>query len=119
MKVQYREDIANHSDPESCVTCREACGEALTGDTDRPAIEPRNQGIGMPTMLADTEGNMVHGDNRKSCSDPARPETLRMSGSNLHRSWEISVVSGKLPDGVEKAGAVMPPSTLLRSRIRP
>lgn len=26
-----------------------------------------------------------------------------MSGSNLHRSWEISAVSGKLSDGVEKA----------------
>ena len=95
--------MANHSDPESCVTRREAWGEALTGDTDRPAIEPRNQGIGMPTTLTNSEGNMKHGGNRKSCFDPARSKTLRMSGSNLHRSWEISAVSGKLPDGVEKA----------------
>lgn len=95
--------MANHSDPESCVVHREVRGEALTGDTDRPAIEPRNQGIGMPTTLTNSEGNMEHGGNRKSCTDPARSKTLRMSGSNLHRSWEISAVSGKLPDGVEKA----------------
>ncbi|NHZ65811.1 hypothetical protein [Massilia genomosp. 1] len=57
----------------------------------------------MPTTLTNSEGNMEHGGNRKSCSDPARSKTLRMSGSNLHRSWEISAVSGKLPDGVEKA----------------
>lgn len=84
--------MANHSSPESCAVHREVCGEALTGDTDRPAIEPRNQRFGMPTGLIDPEGNMEHGDNRKSCSDPARSETLRMSGSNLHRSWEISTV---------------------------
>ena len=60
---------------------REVQGEALTGETDRPAIEPRNQGIGMPTTLTISEGNMGHGDNRKSCSDPARSENLRMSGS--------------------------------------
>ena len=82
--------MANHSDPESCVAHREVCSEALTGGTDRPAIEPRNQEIGMLTTLTNSEGNMEHGDNRKSCSDPARSETLRMSGSNLHRSWEIS-----------------------------
>ena len=50
MKVQYWEDMANHSDPESCVARREAGIEALTGDTGRPAIEPRNHSIGVPTM---------------------------------------------------------------------
>lgn len=95
--------MANHSDPESCVTHREVWGEALTGETGRPAIEPRNQGIGMPTALSSPEGNMGRGDNRKSRLDPARSETLRMSGSNLHRSWEISTAPGELPGGAEKA----------------
>jgi hypothetical protein len=31
MKVQHGEEIANHSDPESCVCTREGAGEALTG----------------------------------------------------------------------------------------
>jgi len=29
---------------------------------------------------------------RKTCFDPARSETLSMSGSDLHGSWEISLV---------------------------
>jgi len=33
---------------------REVQGEALTGETDGPAIEPRNQESGMP-MLLDTQ----------------------------------------------------------------
>ena len=51
MKVQYWEEMANYSDPESCVAHREVWGEALTGDTGRPAIEPRNHSIGMPMTL--------------------------------------------------------------------
>jgi RNA-directed DNA polymerase len=43
MKVRYSEGLANHADPESCGGCREASIEALTGETGRPAIEPRNQ----------------------------------------------------------------------------
>lgn len=35
---------------------------------------------------------MGHDDNRKSCLDPARLETLCMSGTFLHGSWEVSVV---------------------------
>jgi hypothetical protein len=44
----------------------------------------------MPTLLSDAEGNTELGVNRKSCNDPARSETLSMSGSLLHRSWEVS-----------------------------
>lgn len=92
--------MANHSGPESCVTHREVCGEALTGETGRPAIEPRNQQSGMPTRFNSSEGNMGHDDNRKSCPDPARSETLCMSGSFLHGSWEVSVV----PDAATSGG---------------
>lgn len=44
MQVQHGEEVANHSGPESCVCAREGAGEALTGETGRPGIEPRNQG---------------------------------------------------------------------------
>src|SRR5437879_12073018 len=90
MKVRYGKEVANHSGPESCGDSREGVAEALTGETDRSAIEPRNQESGMPTLLFEAEGNTEHGANRKSCHDPARSETLNMSGSLLHRSWEIS-----------------------------
>jgi RNA-directed DNA polymerase len=103
MKVRYREEMANHSGPESCGIYRETYAEALTGDTGRPAIEPRNQQFGMPTELRITEGNTMHDENRKPCIDPTRSETLRMPGSFLHRNWEISSVSGAgCPDGVGK-----------------
>lgn len=95
--------MANHSGPESCGMHREVQVEALTGETDRPAIEPRNNYSGMPTLLSEAEGNMAHGVNRKSCADPARSETLRMSGSLSYGSSEISSVSGASgPDGTGK-----------------
>ena len=84
--------MANQSGPESCVTHREVWGEALTGETGGPAIEPRNQEIGMPMLLSEAEGNMEHDVNRKSCSDPTRSKTLSTPGSFLHGSWEISSV---------------------------
>lgn len=104
MKVRYGEDVAKHSGPESCRRHREVSAEALTGETGRPAIEPRNQKFGTPTSLPEAEGNMEPGDHRQSGCGPARSKTLRMSGSLLHRSWEISSVSGDTwPDGAGKA----------------
>jgi RNA-directed DNA polymerase len=38
--------------------------------------------------------NSYYGVKHKSCFDPTRSETLRMSGSDLHGSWEVSVVPG-------------------------
>lgn len=84
--------MANQSGPESCVTHREVWGEALTGETGGPAIEPRNHKTGMPMLLSEAEGNTVHDVNRKSCSDPTRSKTLSTPGSFLHGSWEISSV---------------------------
>ena len=73
----------------------------MTGDTDRPAIEPRNYKSGMPTPYPLVEGNTQQGATREPCCDPARSETLSMSGSYLHRSWEVSSVS----DGTLSGGA--------------
>jgi len=53
----------------------------------------------MPTVLTFSEGNMEHGVKRKSCFDPARSETLRMSGSDLHGSWEVLAVPGAIRPG--------------------
>lgn len=95
--------MANHPDPESCGVHREVQVEALTGETDRPAIEPRNQHSGMPTLLSEAEGHMVRNDNRKSCANPTRSQTLCMSGSLSHGSSEISSVPGaSWPGGTGK-----------------
>ena len=93
MRVQYREEIANHSGPESCGTVREDRVEALTGETGRPAIEPRNQPNGAPTLLTRAEGNTSHDEIRESWRGSARSETLCMSGSLSSESSEISSVS--------------------------
>lgn len=102
--------MANHSSLESCGAHREVCGEALTEDSSRRAIEPRNQEIEMPTWSGKAEGNTRHGDNRKSCDDLARSETLCMLGSNLHGSWEISTVptehSGRGREGISRTVAI-------------
>ena len=83
---------------------REVQGEALTGETDGPAIEPRNQEFGMPMLLSEAEGNTEHGVIRQSCFDPARSETLCTSGSPPHRNWEISAASSaQAPGGAGKA----------------
>ena len=60
MKVQYGEEVANHSDPESCGAHREVCVEALTVETGRPAIEPRNDQFGMPTLLSEGNADRAH-----------------------------------------------------------
>ena len=96
--------MVNHSGPESCVVSREGHGEALTGETGRPAIEPRNKPSGVPTLSFEAEGNTKHGDSHQPSSDPARSETLCMSGSLSYESSEISSVStenGRV-DGVGK-----------------
>ena len=56
----------------------------------------------MSMELSISEDNTGHGVTRQSCSDPARSETLRMSGSDLHGSWEISSVP--TPRGVGGTG---------------
>lgn len=77
---------------------------ALTGETDGPAIEPRNQEFGMPMLLSEAEGNTEHGVVRQSCSDPVQSETLCTSGSPLHGNWEISAAPGaQAPGGAGKA----------------
>ena len=103
MKVQYGEEVANHSDPESCGAHREVCVEALTGETGRPAIEPRNDQFGMPTLLSEAEGNTVHGVNRKPCPDPAW--SVCMPGSLSYGSSEISSVSSA--NGLDGTGKVV------------
>lgn len=93
--------MANHSGPESCVVDREVWDEALTGETTgQPLSRVINQS-GMPTSYRQAEGETVHGDNRKSCIDPARSRNLSMSGSLLYRNWDTSTV----PDGARSGGA--------------
>ena len=42
MQESYGEDLASHTDPESCAVAREGAREALTGARAGWVIEPRN-----------------------------------------------------------------------------
>lgn len=92
MQVRHGEDVASHPGPESCAVRREARGEALTRETTGQPLSREISAIGMPTLFSQTEGHMVRGEIRESCTDPTRSQTLHMSGSLLHRNWESSSV---------------------------
>lgn len=98
----------------------EVQGEALTGETDGPAIEPRNHEFGMPMLLSEAEGNTEHGVIRQSCSDPVRSETLCTPGSPSHRTGRSQRCPARKHRAEhERPKAVTLLSTPLRSRIRP
>ena len=93
MQGRHGEDLASHPGPESCAAHREGRGEALTRETTGQPLSREISEFGMPTLFSQTEGDTVAGANRKPGADPARSQTLSMSGSLLHRNWEGSSVS--------------------------
>jgi hypothetical protein len=103
MKVQHGEEVANHSDPESCVGHREVRVEALTGEPVGQPLSREMNKSGMSMLLSEAEGNTGHAVNREACTDPARSETLCMPGSLSYGSSEVSSVSDVVaPDGTGK-----------------
>jgi len=108
MRVRYREEVANRSGPESCGGARKGAAEALTGETDRPGIEPRNQESGILTLLSEMESDTEQGANRNSCNSPAPSEIVSMSGTLLPRRWEISPVPVR--DGARGGEGLQPQS---------
>jgi RNA-directed DNA polymerase len=102
VKVHDSEDVANRAGPESCGAHREVCSEALTGDTGRQAIEPRNHRSKTPTPLGEAEGNTVHRVIARDAPVLRGRKTPGMPGSLLHRSWEISSMSAREVEATEK-----------------
>ena len=49
MKESHREEVAHHTDPESCASRRKATGEALTGAHADPALSCEIKSSGTPT----------------------------------------------------------------------
>jgi len=90
MKEPYREDVASHSGPESCVVTREGGDEALTGVRVGWVLSREITGIdqGADAVLGS-------GKQHRSCryretrSGPARSETPSMHGISSHGSREI------------------------------
>jgi hypothetical protein len=89
MREPYTEGVATHGDPESCVVVRKDGDEALTGARVGWAIEPRNQGSGVPTPLTGPEGNIVGSVTRELLVDPARSKNLCMRGIFMRENREV------------------------------
>jgi len=60
MKVPYSEEIANHTDPESCGNCGNTVAEALTGESIGGQLSSENTTNWVPTLLTEGEGNIFH-----------------------------------------------------------
>jgi len=84
VKVQYREGVATHSGPESCVVASEGRGEALTGESvsrvlSREIRIPRSpQGsaaVRGATAVRWSERQHRQHRNREVLPDPGRSET--------------------------------------------
>lgn len=59
MQEPYSEELASHTDPESCAVDREVFGEALTGACSGPVLSLEKLSIGVPTPLTKAEGHIV------------------------------------------------------------
>ena len=100
----YVEGLASHDGPESCAGVREGAGEALTGVRAGGAIEPRNQGFGVPTLFRQAEGDIGGGVIRESSRNPARSENLCMRGTSRRENREVPwppvrVIAGRAAQG--------------------
>jgi hypothetical protein len=110
MKEPYGEELATHTDPESCVAAREGSGEALTGVRAGWAIEPRNSGrTGAPTLFRNAEGNTGGIASARCGRAPRGPQTPSTYGRTLHGNREIPglawlsrQVRGVNPQGVRR-----------------
>ena len=97
------EGLANHDDPESCVSVREDAGEALTGARAGRAIEPRNHRV--------RGADAVYGSGRQHCQQRYREllvgprlETPSMYGTSMRETREVPrspvwVITGRAAQG--------------------
>ncbi len=101
MKESDGEGIANHADPESCVTARKGEGEALTGVRagrvlSREIGDPM-QDVGqsrVPTPWRKAEGKTRRAASARHAGTLRGRETPDTHGINLHGSREIRASSG-------------------------
>src|SRR6266540_297757 len=93
------EGVATHGGPKSCDGVREDGGEALTGVRVGWAIEPRNQGSGVPTPLTRPEGNIVGSAMRELPADPARSKNLSMRENREVPRSPAVVMAGRAAQG--------------------
>ena len=105
MKESYRKGIANHPDLESCGCRRKAAVEALTEAQAGWILSCEiSVSTGVPTMLRESEGEIMGGVISEPTMNPAQSETPGMSGNFMRENRETPLTSGSSkPDRLEKA----------------
>lgn len=99
MKVQHREDLASHSDPESCAVTREGGREALTGaDVGRVPSSEKNLDRVADVLQVRGRQHWAH-RYREGCPGPAESTTSSTHRSLLRGSRESPCLA--LSDGDE------------------
>ena len=94
MKVSYSEDVASHTDSESCVVAGNCGGEALTGG-DAGQVLSREKTVIWGADDVDVSGRQHRIDRyRKIDVNPARSKTLCMHPSTSYGSREIPHLIG-------------------------
>jgi hypothetical protein len=86
------------------------------------AIEPRNQGSGVPTRLMDAEGNIVGSVMRELSADPARSKNLCMYGISMRENREVPrspVPADDAPPRMDRGVAYRLGSRVAQERPRP
>ena len=97
MQESHREEVAHHTDPESCASRRKVTGEALTGAHADPVLSCEIRSSGAPTPLSEAEGNTGSGVKREPHPGPTQSETRCTCGNSLRRNWEVP--RAPAPDG--------------------
>ena len=87
MKESYSEDLANHTDPESCVVCGNAQGEALTGARAGCVLSPEINDLGADVVLFCGRQNFIDRLGEVYIN-PAGSETTSMHGNTLRWNRE-------------------------------
>jgi RNA-directed DNA polymerase len=90
MKESYREGLADHPGPESCVDrSRKAASEALTGESAGQPLSCEIRQSRVPTRLSRAEGYIEQDESSEPCENPAQSKTLCMRGNSSHGNREI------------------------------
>ena len=102
MKESYGEDLASHTDPESCTVVREGGCKALTGVCAGELLSReiiRSQGADVVSVSGRQHPVLRYG---KRYGDPARSENLSMYRNTSRENREIPC----LPVGYGMAGRI-------------
>ena len=104
MKESCRKGVANHPDPESCVSSREAAIEALTGAPAGRVLSCEIFAFGVPTPFNKAEGKIK---GRAFASAPRTPRSLRPQAcretprARTGRSHRCPCICGPVREGHE------------------